>query len=281
LVAIPRSSFKYVARPRDDDALVEKLKSASTGKRVRFGYRRAHAQIGREGWKVNHKRVYRLWRKHNLGVPRKTKRRRRGGGSVPCKAEFPNHVWTYDFMQDTTIKGRKLRILTVTDEFNRRSLAINVAGSMPARNVIAVLVDLFAEYGPPKFVRSDNGPEFVAKALRQWLKANGTKTIYIEPGKPWQNGYGESFNSKLRDECLNANAFLTLIEAQVELEAWRVWYNTERPHSSLGYKTPDEFQQQWLSTKAQSANPAASGGAGSALSLAGAGQQPQAAATAM
>jgi putative transposase len=251
LVGILRSSYRYGPHPRDDDALVEKLKSVSTGKRIRFGYRRAHAQIAREGWHVNHKRVYRLWQKHKLGVPRKKKRNRRGHGAVPCKALCPNHVWTYDFMQDTTIKGRKLRILTVMDEFDRQSLAVHVAPKMPAKSVIAVLAGLFAEYGAPKFVRSDNGPEFVAKALQTWLKARGAETIYIEPGKPWQNGFGESFNSKLRDECLNANAFLTLIEAQVELDAWRVWYNTERPHSALGYETPSEFRHHWEAANAQ------------------------------
>lgn len=209
----------------------------------RFGYRRARALLARKGIAANHKRVYRLWRQARLQVPKKVRRRRRGLGTVPCQAEHPNHVWTYDFLYDTTIKGRKFRILSVMDEFTREGLAVEVAASMPASFVIDVLKRLFAVLGKPQFLRSDNGPEFVAKALQAWLKAQGTETIYIEPGKPWQNGYGESFNSKLRDECLNANAFLSVIEASVELEAWRIWYNTGRPHSSLDYQTPAEFKR--------------------------------------
>lgn len=227
--------------------------------------------LARKGISVNHKRVYRLWGKAQLRVPKKTKRRRRGFGAVPCKAEYPNHVWTYDFLQDTTIKGRKFRILNVMDEFTREGLAVAVASSMPAKFVIGVLLGLFAKHGHPKYLRSDNGPEFVAKAVRTWLKGQGTETMYIEPGKPWQNGYGESFNGKLRDECLNANAFLSLLEASVELESWRKWYNTGRPHSSLAYQTPAEFKADW-----QARNPATSSieqfeSAGSALSLAGCG----------
>lgn len=199
--------------------------------------------LARKGVQANHKRVYRLWRQAQLQVPKKVRRRRRGVGTIPCKAEHPNHVWTYDFLYDTTIKGRKYRILTVMDEFTREGQAVKVAASMPASFVIGVLGRLFAAFGRPRFLRSDNGPEFVAKAVQGWLKAQGTQTIYIEPGKPWQNGYGESFNSKLRDECLNANAFVSVIEASVELEAWRTWYNRERPHSSLGYQTPAEFKQ--------------------------------------
>lgn len=235
----------------------------------RFGYRRARVLLARRGIKVNHKRVYRLWRKARLLVPRKTKRRRRGLGAVPCKAEYPNHVWTYDFLQDTTIKGRKFRLLNVMDEFNREGLTVAVATSMPAKFVIGVLTTLFAQFGRPKYLRSDNGPEFVAKAVQFWLKTNGTETMYIEPGKPWQNGFGESFNGKLRDECLNANAFLSLVEAMVDVEAWRKWYNTERPHSSLGYQTPAEYKAQWLARNSAASSNAQSDNASSALSLAG------------
>ncbi len=237
----------------------------------RFGYRRAKVMLARKGVKANHKRVYRLWRKARLPVPRKTKRKRRGFGAVPCKAEYPNHVWTYDFLQDTTIKGRKFRILNVMDEFTREGLAVAVATSMPAKFVIGVLAALFAAFGRPKYLRSDNGPEFVARAVQSWLKANGTETMYIEPGKPWQNGYGESFNGKLRDECLNANAFLSLMEASVELEAWRNWYNKERPHSSLGYLTPAEFKAAWFARNPAGTGNARSDTASSALSLAGCG----------
>jgi putative transposase len=200
--------------------------------------------LARKGVSANHKRVYRLWRKARLLVPKKTKRRRRGFGAVPCKAEYPNHVWTYDFLQDTTIKGRKFRILNVMDEFTREGLAVAAASSMPAKFVIGVLLGLFAEHGHPKYLRSDNGPEFVAKAVRTWLKGQGTETMYIEPGKPWQNGYGESFNGKLRDECLNVNQFDSLTDARQRIEQWREAYNTVRPHSSLGDLTPSEFVTQ-------------------------------------
>ena len=245
LVGLCRSSFRYLPRPREDAVLIDNLVEIAKDN-PRFGYRRARAMLARKGVSANHKRVYRLWRKAQLLVPRKIKRRRRGLGAVPCKAEHPTHVWTYDFLQDTTIKGRKFRILNVMDEFTREGLAVEAASSMPARFVIGVLLGLFAKHGHPKYLRSDNGPEFVAKAVRTWLKGQGTETMYIEPGKPWQNGYGESFNGKLRDECLNANAFLSLMEATVELESWRTWYNTQRPHSSLAYKTPVEFKAQWL-----------------------------------
>jgi putative transposase len=215
-------------------------------KHPRFGYRRARVLLARTGIAANHKRIYGLWRKARLLVPRKTRRRRQGTGALPCRAEHPNHVWTYDFLQDTTIKGRKYRILCVVDEFTREGLAVEAAVSMPSSFVIGVLQRLFAVFGRPRYLRSDYGPEFVAAALREWLTAQGADTIYIEPGKPWQNGYGESFNGKLHDECLNAQAFLSVAEAAVELEAWRVWYNTERPHSRLDYQTPVAFKAAWL-----------------------------------
>ena len=270
LLGLSRSCFRYAAHPRDDSSVAGQLAEIAK-EHPRFGYRRAKAMLARKGESVNHKRVYRLWRKSRLLVPRKTKRRRRGFGAVPCKAERPNHVWTYDFLQDTTIRGRKFRILNVMDEFTREGLAVAVAASMPAKFVIAVLAALFAALGRPKYLRSDNGPEFVAKAVRTWLKEQGTGTMCIEPGKPWQNGYGESFNGKLRDECLNANAFLSLAEATVELESWRKWYNTGRPHSSLAYQTPAEFKEQWLVRKPAIANAAPSDPADSALTLAGCG----------
>lgn len=215
-------------------------------KHPRFGYRRAKALLARKGIAANHKRVYRLWRKARLLVPRRTRHRRKGKGAVPCRAAYPNHVWTYDFLQDTTIKGRKYRILCVMDEFTREGLAVEAAVSMPAAFVIDVLKRLFAVFGRPRYLRSDNGPEFIAAALKEWLTTHGAETIYIEPGKPWQNGYGESFNGKLRDECLNAQAFLSVAEAAVELKTWLVWYNTERPHSSLDYQTPAAFKAAWL-----------------------------------
>jgi putative transposase len=247
--------------------VIERLTKIAA-KHPRFGYRRAKVLLARKGIAANHKRVYRLWHKARLQVPRKTKRRRQGKGALPCQAAYPNHVWTYDFLTDTTLKGRKYRLLCVIDEFTREGLAVEAAVSMPASFVTGVLQRLFAIFGRPCYLRSDNGPEFVAVALKGWLAAQGAETIYTEPGKPWQNGYGESFNGKLRDECLNAQAFLSVAEAGVELEAWRVWYNTERPHSSLGYRTPAAFKAAWLARNEQSSVPPDDAGA---LTLAGCG----------
>ena len=270
LVGLYRSSFHYLPRPREDAVVIDNLVEIAKNN-PRFGYRRAKVMLARKGVSANHKRVYRLWRKAHLLVPRKIKRRRRGFGAVPCKAEYPNHVWTYDFLQDTTIKGCKFRILNVMDEFTREGMSVTVAASMPAQFIIGVLSELFAKHGCPKYLRSDNGPEFVAKTVQIWLKHQGAETMYIEPGKPWQNGYGESFNGKLRDECLNANAFLSLLEASIELESWRKWYNSERPHSSLSYQTPIEFKTSWLTQKAATSFLEQCDTANSALSLAGCG----------
>ena len=158
-------------------------------------------------------------------------------------AECPNHVWSYDFMFDALHNGRRLKVLTVEDEFTREGLAIKVDKSIKAKDVICTLVDLFSERGAPMYLRSDNGPEFIEKTLKRWLAQNGTDTIHIEPGKPWQNGFIESFNSKVRDEFLNMEVFYTLAEAQVKTEIWRQEYNRIRPHSSLKYKTPEEYLQ--------------------------------------
>lgn len=197
--------------------------------------------LRRAGEVVNHKRVRRVWCACGLQVPRRKRRRRGNPGSVPLKAERPNHVWTYDFMQDATQDGRKLRFLNVEDEFTRQGLAIAVGRHMPAKEVISVLERLFLERGAPEYLRSDNGPEFIAKEVQQWLDKQGVKTHYIDPGSPWQNAFCESFNGKFRDECLNMEVFRTVIEARVIAEQWRCHYNSQRPHSSLGYLTPNEY----------------------------------------
>ena len=250
LAGIGRSSCRYRSRPRDDGKLVEELKMFSR-RHPRLGYRMAHASLPGDFGQVNHKRVARLWRCHGLSVPRR-RRRRRGSkkGLVPLRATHPNHVWTYDFMQDSCLHGGKLRFLTVVDEFTRASLAIEINTSFPAQRVMFVLAWLFTIHGRPKYLRSDNGPEFIATAVQQWLAKEGVKTRYIDPGKPWQNAFGESFNSRFRDECLNQEVFYGLADARVITGRWWRYYNTERPHSSLGYKSPHAFKREWLAAHA-------------------------------
>ena len=193
-----------------------------------------------EGWKVNHKRVERLWRREGLKVPRKQPKRRRlwltNGSCIRLRPTHRNHVWAYDFVSCRTHDGRPLKILTVLDEYTRECLALVVERRLRSDDVLHCLTNLFVTHGTPEHIRSDNGPEFTAKAVRRWLGKIGVTTVYIEPGSPWENGYNESFNGKLRDELLNGEIFYTLKEAQVLIEAWRREYNTIRPHSSLRYK---------------------------------------------
>ena len=208
----------------------------------RYGYRRITALLRHEGWRVNHKRVERIWRQEGLKVPSRQPKRRRlwlGDGScIRLRPQHPNHVWSYDFVADRTHDGRKLRMLTVIDEYTRRCLAIRVERRLRSSDVIDVLAELMARHGVPAHIRSDNGPEFTAEAVRVWIARLGAKTLFIEPGSPWENGYNESFNGKLRDELLNMEQFETLKEAQVLIERWRWQYNHRRPHSSLGYRPP-------------------------------------------
>jgi len=249
LLKIGWSSYRYAAHPRDDGPLKERLREIAR-KYPRYGYRRAWALLMRAGELINPKRVYRVWKQEGLQRPkRRRKSRQKRGGAVPLQAAYPNHVWTYDFLQDAAT-GRKMRLLTIVDEFTRESLEITVARSMPAQAVMAVLASLFAERGAPAYLRSDNGPEFVAAAVKDWLKGCGVQTHYIDPGSPWQNAYGESFNDKLRDECLNLEWFHSLAEARVIIRRWRQYYNEERPHSSLGYQTPAEFHAAWRAKQA-------------------------------
>ena len=208
----------------------------------RYGYRRITALLTREGWRVNHKRVERIWRREGLKVPQKQPKRGRlwlnDGSCIRLRPEHKDHVWSYDFLVARTSEGRAFRILTVLDEYSRECLAIRVERRLSCEDVIDQLFHLFVFRGIPEHVRSDNGPEFTAKAVRKWLARLEVKTLFIGPGSPWENGYIESFNGKLRDELLNREAFTTLTEARILIEEWRKEYNQIRPHSALGYRPP-------------------------------------------
>lgn len=208
----------------------------------RYGYRRITALLRGEGWRVNHKRIERLWRREGLKVPKRQPKRKRlwlnDGSCVRLRAMHRDHVWAYDFVSCRTHDGRPMRLLTIVDEFTRECLSIDVARRLKHDDVLERLAWLMSVRGVPRFIRSDNGSEFTARQVRQWLSKVGVKTLYIEPGSPWENGYIESFNGKLRDELLNLEIFETLLEARVLVERWRVDYNTHRPHSSLGYRPP-------------------------------------------
>ena len=212
------------------------------GEYGRYGYRRITAMLRAQGWRVNHKRVERIWRQEGLKVPAKQPKRGRlwmnDGSCVRRRAEYPNHVWSYDFVMDRTHDGRAIRMLTIVDEYTRECLAIDVGRKLNSQDVLYRLGELFVHRGSPAYIRSDNGPEFTAKAVREWLARVSVQTLFIEPGSPWENGYVESFNGKLRDELLDREIFYTLIEAQVLIERWRREYNWKRPHSSLGYRPP-------------------------------------------
>jgi transposase InsO family protein len=211
-------------------------------KHGRYGYRRITALLKQENWNVNHKRVERIWRKEGLKVPQRQPKRGRlwlnDGSCVRLRPEHKDHVWSYDFMVDRTANGRPFRILTILDEYTRESLAILVDRHISSQDVIDKLFELFIFRTIPDYIRSDNGPEFTAKAIRSWLNRLGVKTLFIEPGSPWENSYIESFNGKLRDELLNREVFTTLMEAKVLIEKWRQEYNTVRPHSALRYRPP-------------------------------------------
>jgi putative transposase len=208
----------------------------------RYGYRRVTALLRGEGWLVNHKRVERLWRREGLKVPQKQPKRRRlwlaDGSCVRLRPTHRDHVWSYDFVADRTSDGRAMRMLTLIDEYSRECLAIDVARRLTSEDVLERLSDLFVRRGVPQYLRSDNGSEFTASRVREWLSRVGVTTLFIAPGSPWENGYVESFNGKLRDELLAREQFDTLLEAKVLIERWRREYNTRRPHSSLGYRPP-------------------------------------------
>ncbi len=244
LLSLHRSTFRYAAHPRDDTQTVTHMQRLAA-QNPRYGYRRIDALLNQTE-PVNHKRVRRLWRKHRLQVPRVVRKRLRRERPARLQAASPGHIWAYDFVEDALADGRKLYILTVMDEFTREGLALDVALSTSAEQVIGVLRALVAQHGAPGHLRSDNGAEFVAMAVQLWLAGCGVETLYIDPGKPWQNGKEERFNGTVRDECLNLHVFSSLAEAHVRLSAFRQHYNSKRPHSRLGYLTPLAFKQAWL-----------------------------------
>jgi transposase InsO family protein len=227
-------------RPGDDALTSDIIRLAS--QYGRYGYRRVTALLRTEGWHVNAKRVQRIWRREGLKVPQKQPKRGRlwlnDGSCVRLRAERPKHVWSYDFVMDRTHDGKAFRMLTVIDEFTRQCLAIHVDRKLNSESVLECIADLFVKHGPPDHIRSDNGAEFTSRVVREWLGRIGVKTLFIQPGSPWETGYNESFNGKLRDELLNTEIFYTLKEAKVLIEQWRLHYNTIRPHSSLGYRPP-------------------------------------------
>ncbi len=208
----------------------------------RYGYRRITALLRQEEWRVNHKKIERIWRKEGLKVPKKQPKRKRlwlnDGSCIRLRPEHKDHVWSYDFVMARTSGGKAFRMLNIIDEYSRECLRILVKRHITSQDVINQLFELFIFRGIPEHIRSDNGPEFTAKAIRRWLNCVGVKTLFIEPGSPWENGYIESFNGKLRDELLNGEIFTTLTEAKVLIEQWRREYNQVRPHSSLGYRPP-------------------------------------------
>jgi len=211
----------------------------------RFGCRRITACLRREGWRVNLKRVHRLWKAEGLQIRKKARKHRRMGTSDNAcdrrRPRYKDHVWGYDFLSERTERGGQVKLLSVVDEFTRECLAIEVRRSFRGQDVVAALEELFASRGRPKYLRSDNGPEFACKAVRKWLGKSGVGTRFIEPGSPWENGYVESFNGKLRDECLNGELLLSLAEARYVVERWQLDYNHHRPHSRLGWQTPASF----------------------------------------
>lgn len=244
LLGVPRSTLGYVLRRgRGDAALVAELRRLAQ-RHPRYGYRRVWALLRRAGYQVNAKRIYRLWRRSGLALPRRRPRpKQRTGARVNPLATAPNAVWTYDFVHDWAARSGQFKCLTVVDEYTKECLALVAARSLPAAEVLRVLGQLVSRYGPPRYLRSDNGPEFIARRVRRWLARSGIATAYSDPGKPWQNGVGESFHSRLRDECLDREWFHSLAEARVLLEQYRRTYNEQRPHSSLGYRTPAEVGQ--------------------------------------
>ena len=264
---VSRSWLKYASRKKDDE-LVEKLMGLAKA-HPRYGTRRLHALLRREGEVVNLKRVRRVCRQHGLMLRQKRRRKRRGiGAGVPCSAEYPNQVWAYDFVEDRTETGRKLRILTVIDECTRECVEVEVEHRMNAKFVATTLMRLFRERGVPRFIRSDNGPacdelsrvEFIANFLMRVFAVHGVEARHIEPGSPWQNAFNERFNGSLRDECLNTETFHNRDHARALIRLYARGYNERRPHSSLGYLTPREFAARWRRENEQKQDGCAGGG---------------------
>jgi putative transposase len=243
----PRSSQRYAPRKADKDAAIIERMVTLSSENPRYGYRRVWALLRREGWEVNKKRVERLWREADLKVPQKQYKKRRPplgiseNGCTRRRAEHLDHVWSYDFAMDQTDNGRRLKIMPIVDEYSRECLALEMERSITASDVVETLDRLFMERGEPEYIRSDNGPEFIAEALKRHLATSGVRTLYIEAGSPWENAYTETFVSRLRDELLDRELFANLKEAKVLAEDYRQHYNHHRPHGALGYLTPAEF----------------------------------------
>jgi putative transposase len=241
----PRSTQRYVPQVDEEEARLVARILELVRENPRYGYRFITAILRREGWRVNRKRVYRLWQQEGLKVPQKQRKKRRLGlsanGCTRRSAEGKDDVWAWDFVFDRTANGRALKWLSIVDEYTRECLALEVDRGLTSEGVLDVLRDLFVIRGVPRHIRSDNGPEFIAAAIRNYLAGAGVETLYIEPGSPWQNGYAESFNSRLRSELLDAEVFETVEEAKALSATWKSRYNHHRPHSSLGYQTPAEF----------------------------------------
>jgi putative transposase len=237
-----RSTQRKVPRGREDTERLTADVIELARQYGRYGYRKVAALLRQTGWSVSDGRVERIWKREGLKIPHKQPKRGRlwltDGSCIRLRPEHPNHVWSYDFVEDRTHDGRKFRMLNVIDEYTHECLAIRINRKLKGIDVIDALSDLFILRGVPGHIRSDNGPEFVAKTVQEWITAVGAKTAYIEPGSPWENGYVESFNARLRDELLNGEIFYSLREAQIIIESWRRHYNTIRPHASLGYKPP-------------------------------------------
>lgn len=243
-----RSSYRYAPQPDASQARLRERVIALAKEYGRYGYRTVTWCLQREGWDVGKDRVYTIWRQEGLKVPQKQPKRARfwrtDGSCVRLRPTHRNHVWSYDFVAERTQDGRAFRILNVLDEYTRECLAAVVARRIGSQDVMLLLAELFLQHGVPQHIRSDNGPEFIAKKLRRWLKTLAVEPLYIEPGSPWENGHVESFNGKMRDQFLNGELFYTLTKAQILTERWRIRYNTVRPHRSLGGQppTPETFQ---------------------------------------
>jgi putative transposase len=244
----PRSTQRYAEQKGKKDRILKERMVVLSRENPRYGYRRVWALLRREGWRVNKKRLYRLWREEGLKVPDKQPKKRRrlllGESENSCtrrRATHLNHVWSYDFVMDRTEDGRRLKMMPIIDEYTRECLTIEVERSITAEDVASTLASLFRRRGEPAFIRSDNGPEFIAKAVKRWLEVSGVRTLYIGPGSPWENAYSETFIGRFGDELLKREEFADLFEAKVLVEDYRGHYNHHRPHSALGYRTPAEF----------------------------------------
>lgn len=255
-----RSTQRYQARhdSEQERRLVARIHEL-VRKYPRYGYRFITIKLRQEGWRVNFKRIYRLWRREGLKVPKKVRKKRRlghsGNSCTRRRAEHQDHVWCWDFIHDRTANGRPLKWLSVIDEYTRECLALEVQRSFTADQVLDVLTRLFLTRGVPRHIRSDNGPEFIAQAIQHFTAQTGLEVLYIAPGSPWENGYAESFHSRLRDELLSVEEFMNLTEAQWFAQRYRHEHNHERPHSSLGYRTPAEFASEWAASAPASAPP--------------------------